>query len=201
MAAAEQHWARWKAAGEADSLQKRATEEAFRQLGLSIAGTYSAADFACGGSIPIQEGKTTGQGTVSFDSSSSVGVFWSTEKSSLLPLSLPLAGTSPDNHKLLEQLVNDCLPATFGKGQEDVLDPAYRSAGKLDEGQFATSFNPERFGILRQIEQILLPSVKSDETSHPAFRQVVPELYKLNVWMRDCTPKLMQTKPFAESHY
>ena len=84
------------------------------------------------------------------------------------------------------QLVKDCQPATFGFGGEDVFDEKIRKAGKLEAGQFSTSFNPYDFGIVDTVAQALLPGI-----IRPAFQDknistehwgVVAELYKLNVY-------------------
>lgn len=81
----------------------------------------------------------------------------------------------------LRQLVVDCDVASFGKGQQDVVDPEYRKAGKLDPHNFASSFHPADFGILENVEQILLPSISTDTQNRLPFRKLSAELYKLNV--------------------
>jgi len=80
---------------------------------------------------------------------------------------------------MLQQLVTDCIPATFGRGAQDILDTSYRNAGKIDASNFVTSFHPANFGIINNIEQILLPSISSDKELH--IRRLTAELYKLNV--------------------
>lgn len=101
-------------------------------------------------------------------------------------LILPLnsKNLSDSNMERLHQLVADCEPASFGRGQEDVLDPEYRMAGKLDAEQFASSFHPADFGIIENIEQILLPRFNSDNENYVWLRRLRVELYKLNV----CNP-------------
>lgn len=112
-----------------------------------------------------------------------VHIFWTNGKNSNNARRLvhPLGDTDESNKSLLRQLVMDCSPASFGKGDQDVLDPSYRKAGKLDLDQFATSFHPADFGILENIEQILLPSVSTDLENSLQFRKVTADLYKLNV--------------------
>lgn len=39
------------------------------------------------------------------------------------------------------QLLQDCQPATFGKGKEEVFDEEHRKAGKMDVTDFCTNFN------------------------------------------------------------
>ncbi|KAJ2982917.1 hypothetical protein NUW54_g10689 [Trametes sanguinea] len=48
----------------------------------------------------------------------------------------------------LSDLEKYCDPATFGVSQKDVLDLAYRKAGKLDRDHFAFNFDLERSGVL-----------------------------------------------------
>ncbi|KAJ2985852.1 hypothetical protein NUW54_g10008 [Trametes sanguinea] len=48
----------------------------------------------------------------------------------------------------LSELEKYCDPATFGVSQKDVLDLAYRKAGKLDRDHFAFNFDLERSGVL-----------------------------------------------------
>jgi hypothetical protein len=95
-------------------------------------------------------------------------------------LVLPLTHTSEDSSSdVLQQLVANCTPATFGQGDRDVLDTNYRKARKIDASNFVTSFHPADFGIIENIEQILLPIISSDNELH--VRRLTAELYKLNV--------------------
>jgi hypothetical protein len=93
-----------------------------------------------------------------------------------------MSGAGDSNGDVLQELIRDCSPATFDKGEQDVLDSTYRKAGKMDPESFATTFDPDHFGILENVEQILLPSVKNDEKSKPHLRKLSATLYKLNVW-------------------
>lgn len=43
------------------------------------------------------------------------------------------------------QLVKECEPATFGKGNKDVFDEEYRKAGKMDTENFCTNFTPYEY--------------------------------------------------------
>ncbi|KAF9044446.1 hypothetical protein BJ165DRAFT_1528981 [Panaeolus papilionaceus] len=74
----------------------------------------------------------------------------------------------------LEALSNACQPAPFGLGGENILDPSYRKAGKMDPASFATQFSPLNHGVVDVIKQDLLKD--GDE------RGVGIELYKLNVY-------------------
>lgn len=60
---------------------------------------------------------------------------------------LPLTGTTVSSTDVLQQLVDTCFPATFGRGDQDVLDNSYRKAGKLDADKFLGSLHPADFSI------------------------------------------------------
>ena len=59
----------------------------------------------------------------------------------------------------ISELLKDCSPATFGHKGQEVLDPSYRRAVKLDSHQFCTNFSPHDFGIIDAIAQTLLPEI------------------------------------------
>jgi hypothetical protein len=61
--------------------------------------------------------------------------------------------------KILQQLVEDCQPATIGFEGKNVLDEKIRKAGKLEASQFSTSFNPYNVGIVNTVAQTLLPGI------------------------------------------
>ncbi|KAL1967105.1 hypothetical protein VTN77DRAFT_3629 [Rasamsonia byssochlamydoides] len=166
------------------SLQQNAFTEACRQLKESIEGEHASASFACGGTILIGNDDTVEDESSTRRISPPVHIFWATEKNSnnARRLVLPLGDTEDSNANMLRQLVMDCSPATFGKGDKDVLDSSYRKAGKLDRDQFASSFHPADFGILENIEQILLPSVSTELENCLQFRKVTADLYKLNAY-------------------
>lgn len=77
----------------------------------------------------------------------------------------------------LERLTKACDTATFGRGNEDVLDKTYRTAGKLDAARFATTLVPERTELSRIVHDFMLEG--KDNT-----REIVMELYKLNIYGR-----------------
>ncbi|KAF7596013.1 hypothetical protein BBP40_003793 [Aspergillus hancockii] len=164
------------------------TEPAFietcRQLRALIDGEQTTSSFACGGAIPITSTDATPVegNAVSYP----VNIFWSsgvsvTASRLVLPLNDTATGeaTSPET---LQHLVASCDPASFGRGQEDVLDLSYRRAGKIDPEQFATSFHPADFSIIETIERVLLPSISSAEENELQFRKIRAELYKINVY-------------------
>jgi hypothetical protein len=162
--------------------ENAAFAESCRQLRGIIEGERATASFSCGGSIPVTLGgiRITDKDR---SSSSPVSIFWSKGDDAIahklvLPLDVSVLETHPDT---LRRLVADCDPASFGRGQEDVIDPEYRRAGKINTDQFATSFHPADFGILENIAQVLLPSISNETDNQLGFRKITAELYKLNV--------------------
>lgn len=110
----------------ASSLTKLAFGEACRHLEDSIVSERAAASFVCGGSISAV--------------ASPVRLFWARkgDTTEAYRLVLPLNATAmkDSSHQALQQLVDDCEAASFGRGQQDVMDLEYRRAGKLDPSQF-----------------------------------------------------------------
>lgn len=90
----------------------------------------------------------------------------------VFPRSLDFSSCSNDE---LEQLALTCDAATFGLNDQDVLDPTYRKAGKLDTTCFASKFDPVHSGLLDVLHDILLEG-------HGAEKRIRAELYKLNVY-------------------
>ncbi|OJJ42556.1 hypothetical protein ASPZODRAFT_76473 [Penicilliopsis zonata CBS 506.65] len=164
-----------------------------RWLKHSIERQRQAASFTCGGTILVgsdnkEKTEPPLSGVHSSTSapcpSSPVSILWATcNDSTARKLVLPLDGVSQESSTpVLQQLVADCDPATFGRGQEDILDTEYRKAGKMDHGHFATSFHPADFGIIENVERILLPSISTATDNQMPFRKLTAELYKLNAY-------------------
>ncbi|KAF2771371.1 hypothetical protein EJ03DRAFT_268957, partial [Teratosphaeria nubilosa] len=72
-------------------------------------------------------------------------------------------------------LINACVPASFGRGGENVFDESYRRAGALSAEDFMTDFCPYEAGIIDIVTQLLLPPMSK-------WRGIRAELYKLNVY-------------------
>lgn len=196
------------------TLSRTAFTAVCRQLEESIRSEKASASFACGGTIPVRNIDES-QDVGALKSSGPINVFWKL-KSGAQKLTLPLGScvdgdVEDGSNTRLRQLVADCEPAGFGRGQEDVMDLEYRRAGKLETHQFATSFHPADFGIVERVEQVLLPTLnqpkepkepsessesrksgKSSKSSEPndakeasgnvlQMRRMEIELYKLNV--------------------
>ncbi|WEW58788.1 hypothetical protein PRK78_004256 [Emydomyces testavorans] len=143
-----------------------------------IEDRQNRASFTCGGSIKIVRPQDERE---LLRQSLPIALYWSSEDGRAHKVELP-EGTSSPNSSRFQRLVAECAPATFGLGQEDVLDLSYRRAGKLDADRFSTSFHPADFGILHSIEQTLLPNINSAQQNALEFRRVRAELYKLNVY-------------------
>ncbi|KLO11815.1 hypothetical protein SCHPADRAFT_905680 [Schizopora paradoxa] len=75
----------------------------------------------------------------------------------------------------MQRLVDVCEVATFGVNREEVLDPSYRSAWKLDPTNFTTKLNILHAGLMDSIRYNLLSSDQGNQT-------FFAELYKLNIY-------------------
>ncbi len=75
----------------------------------------------------------------------------------------------------LRSLVDACSIATFGRGNEDVMDKSFRDAFKLEQSKFLASFRIAETSILERIAREIMPEV----------RNIRAELYQLNVY---CAP-------------
>ncbi|PYI31355.1 hypothetical protein BP00DRAFT_446636 [Aspergillus indologenus CBS 114.80] len=178
---------------------RRYFTEACTRLRTAIEDENSSALFTCGGSIPVVDrGQASSGDKTTISTTSPVQVYWSTARSdsTARKLVLPLDGLAPQSSAAaLGDLVADCQPASFGRNGEEILDPSYRLAGKIDPANFASSFHPADFGILQMVENVLLPGIsekdlgREDDGSKPVmsksarhYRKLHAELYKLNVY-------------------
>jgi hypothetical protein len=170
------------------SLLQMSTTIALKQLQSAIEGDESTATFACGGVIPLRSGPAHGQAmqdesqavkaSLMFRQCPPVRIFWLSGTSDRACFT-SLSGL--DDNTAVQNLVRDCSAATFGRGEEEVLDKSYRDAVKLDPERFCTSFHPADFGIIDTIEQMLLPRINDPHNDELQLRRVRAELYKLNV--------------------
>lgn len=172
----------------ASSLVTDSFKQACRQLRDAIESETSSASFTCGGSIPIANLIGPDQPTAGPTSPCVQVVHWGAEHDyTAQRLTLPVPSeTSVSSIHGLQSLLDACQPASFGRGGQDILDPEYRRAGKLDTDRFLTSFHPADFGIIELIEQILLPGISSETENRLQFRKLKAELYKLNVRFTPC---------------
>lgn len=170
------------------SLQQIVEGRLLGQLTDAVTGYQATANFSCSGLVPIDVRSTTRYGdftsTKTPITSPPVTLRWDAPTGDVSgKITFPV----PDGkQKILEQLVKDCQPATFGYGGENILDHRIRSAGKLEASEFSTSFNPYDYGIVDAIAQALLPGIArpqlSGENTNEQHWGVVAELYKLNVY-------------------
>ncbi|KAK2594342.1 hypothetical protein QQS21_007943 [Conoideocrella luteorostrata] len=123
--------------------------------------------FACGGGIPIREPNKSPQAGGQIEQIES-DHFLCQDQSAVGPRS---RGSPPG------QTPEHSLPATFGRGGQDIYDESYRKALQMDPTAFCTTFDPYSVGIIDAVAQVLLPSAFNSST----HRSVRAELYKLNV--------------------
>lgn len=176
------------------------TVEACRELKSLIDAQKSSTSFSCGGCIPIRgPEETDGSDSVPRKFSEPVSIFWASgDDSQARKLVLPINDSKLESSKFtLQQLVEECLPATFGRGGKDMFDLEYRRAGKMDLSHFSTSFYPTNFGIIENIEQILLPIISTETENSLGFRKLSAELYKLNV----CVINLSYSQQCKITHF
>ncbi|OQD67640.1 hypothetical protein PENPOL_c003G00358 [Penicillium polonicum] len=170
----------------APSLTSLAFKEVCRQLEAFVVGKKASASFVCGGLISIDTKAVAGStSSQPISVSPPVKICWYTDGDNnprVLTLPLDSNADSKSASDNLHQLVVGCDPASFGRGQEDVMDPRYRKARKLEPRHFFTSFHPSDFGILQNVEQILLPNFNTLFQNCLPFRKLSAELYKLNVY-------------------
>ncbi|KAI9707895.1 MAG: hypothetical protein M1820_004501 [Bogoriella megaspora] len=166
------------------------------QLSKSIEKEKATATFTCGGSIfiiddsPIDDSPidAANPDSASLDTSDKPPTTGTVSKPITLRWDSKALGHSAKivfpllkglRSPALEQLVQDCAPATFGLKGKDVLDETYRKASKLDNTEFSVDFCPYELGIVDTVAQMLLPSVRHEASKARCLRA---ELYKLNIY-------------------
>lgn len=121
--------------------------------------------FAIGGAVDIPTPKNAA-------GEPSLVVRWdSGEESHARKVALP-AGDDDVSKGAFTQLLEDCDPATYGQGDQEVFDETYRKARKLRASQFSTSFSPHEHGVMDTVTQGLV---------HSQYCGIRAELYNLNV--------------------
>ncbi|KAH7320592.1 hypothetical protein B0I35DRAFT_197903 [Stachybotrys elegans] len=151
----------------------------------SLQSSNRRANFACGGSVTVASTDAADDSSSSPRSTPPVVVRWddktqtSPSRSGEGPTVFKAVFTQDEaDVRMVEKLVLDCQPATFGRGQEDVLDETYRKAGKLEPSQFSTNFCPYDTGIVDAITAMLM----TDSLDGEVMLGVRAQLYKLNVY-------------------
>lgn len=136
--------------------------------------------FTCGSTIPITKpDETLRIEDTKFPSASEpITIRWDPASpetpASQAKVVLPL---DRDSQRSLQKLVSALEPASFGYHGKNVFDETYRKALKMDTTQFASTFNPYKFGIIDSIAQMRLPTTSESDLA----RGLRAELYKLNV--------------------
>ncbi|KAI0311610.1 hypothetical protein OF83DRAFT_1150151 [Amylostereum chailletii] len=92
-------------------------------------------------------------------------------------------------------LAQACQPATFGRGQENVLDETYRKAGKMDANQFSTPLVPERTSLADAIRDFAVEDPEEEDLP------IKLELYKLNIYGEGSFFKSHVDTPRSESMF
>lgn len=155
-----------------------------QKLASAVHGHAATATFACGGSVPLPGLSTGNLGSGAQNLFPPVTLRWDSKDAWLKQskITFPVPHHDDASSSMLSRLLNDCEPANFGIGGEDVLDERYRKAAKLDTSKFSTNFHPHDCGIVDSIQQILLPStIKGGQGVGIGPQGVRAELYKLNV--------------------
>lgn len=139
------------------------------RLAESLAGEKASATFACGGEIVESILKTSEGDTIA---PANPILFYEDKNGQSHKIMFP---ASPQE---METLSAHCDPASFGVGSEERLDTKYRSAWKLDNTKFATSFHPFDSDVMEVVKRLLFSGAINLGVLEPL---VVAELYKLNV--------------------
>jgi hypothetical protein len=173
------------------SAQQVTAEQVLTPLDEAIATYEASSSFSCGGSLERLYSAYMLAGTHygNFTSKKKavqcapITVRWDGKDGTSKRTTFDSAPIYRNGEPTLEDLVQDCEPATFGFNGEDVFDEAVRKAAKLEAYKFSTNFNPYDYGIVNIVAQELLPGIMR-AGRQPAVDHwgVVAELYKLNVY-------------------
>ena len=156
---------------------------------LQDAITSHRAAFCCGGAVQVVPGQDDHFEQLSPKGepceSPSVVLRWDVPNDTAVrKLKLP-PDSGTETAWTVDDLLKDCSPATFGRQGVDVIDENYRKAAKLDNTQFATSFNPYEFGIVDS-------SPKSFSLELPSLsRMVRPASWRICRSLQNCTSSML----------
>ena len=139
------------------------------RLAKTLDGEKASATFACGGTCSHRLLDKDYQDIIA---PTTPILFYEDKKGECHKVSFPASADE------METLASHCDLATFGVGNEERLDTEYRSAWKLDNTKFATSFHPFDSDITEVIRHLLFPGAVNAYIAEPI---IVAELYKLNV--------------------
>ena len=142
-----------------DSTSKLDAEAAtlFTSVSSTLAEQADKDVFAIGGTINIANPPSA-----STNGKDSVVIRWDSNQGSKVVL--PVNGDAA-SERAFAQLLNDCEPAKFGRGEKEVYDETYRKARKMDEAKFCTNFSPSEYGVIDTVVQALAHDNHSDGCS------------------------------------
>ena len=115
--------------------------------------------FSCGGTMPQVE---------------NIVLFYKKQSGDWSPKPLELPSGLTDEH--VQEFLDSCSTASFGIGNETVVDKEYRDALKLEPDRFYANFEIANTSVLAHITRIL-SSIRGDVSS-----PVRAQLYMLNVY-------------------
>lgn len=173
------------------SPQEVTAEQIMTPLDEAITRYEASSSFSCGGSLEKKYGAYMLAGTHYGDFTSKrkpvqcapITVRWDGKGGTSKKITFDPAPIYRDREPTLDDLAQDCEPATFGFNGKDVFDEAVRKAGKLEAYMFSTNFNPYDYGIVDLVAQQLQPGIVRAGKQPCVDRWgVVAELYKLNVY-------------------
>jgi hypothetical protein len=134
------------------------------RLAESLDGAKAIATFSCGGKITLK--LRAPNETVSAGTPEAPILFYEDKNGDCRKVVFPASAGE------MEKLTSVCDPASFGVGTQTVMDLDYRSAWKLDNTKFASSFNHDE---IMEIVQKMLFALDGDSFF------IASEMYKLNV--------------------
>ena len=164
-------WSLIKADSRFQNVTNRAVTKRLKKI---IQGAEADAAFCCGGSIPIVQSDTIINSSIS---SAPVVLRFDTSNGKTEKVTFEDNATTTQ----VDFLVEHCQSATFGVGNDEVLDKSYRDAVKLDPAHFSTNLHPYDLGILDSVSKTLLPPEGTAKAIGSTAR-LRAELYKLNVY-------------------
>ncbi|KAJ5593578.1 hypothetical protein N7537_010482 [Penicillium hordei] len=93
-------------------------------------------------------------------------------------ISFPVVETQVAVTDSLAHLLKDCEPASFGRGNQELIDEGYRQASTLDIQKFSSDYSPYDNRVMEKVSQALAFRGVADN-SHRGLRA---ELYKMNIY-------------------
>ncbi|KAF9002706.1 hypothetical protein BDQ17DRAFT_1542169 [Cyathus striatus] len=98
----------------------------------------------------------------------------------------------------IQDLEAACHPATFGVNNEDVLDPSYRKALKMDKAHFVTNFELKQEDIGLDIPGFIANFLLD---GYDVGKSIRTEIYKLNVYGKDSFFKTHKDTPRSSTMF